>query len=143
MLAQSEQGLQQGLALVGIAGERGGHGVDALAPGGFRVPGIVRDGRELDERPDAVVLVGKEFAPEPDRRAARFDRVDRTGEVDRRADRMKRELEGRDDAEVAAAALERPEQVGVLVRTGPDQAAIGGDHLGRDEIVDRQAIGGS
>ena len=33
-------------------------------------------------------------------------------ELDHRADRVERELERRDDAEVAAAAAQRPEQVG-------------------------------
>ena len=43
-------------------------------------------------------------------------------EVDQRADRVERELERRDDAEVAAAAAQRPEQIGVLVRRGAHDA---------------------
>ena len=53
---------------------------------------------------------------------------------------MQGELERGDDAEVAASALERPQQVGVLVRAGADQAPVGGDDLGRDQVVDAQAM---
>ena len=53
---------------------------------------------------------------------------------------MQRELEAGDDAEVAATALERPEQVRVLAGIGMDEPAIGGDDIGRDEVVDAQAV---
>ena len=51
---------------------------------------------------------------------------------------MKLELELGDDAEVAAATAERPEQVGVLVLVGADDLTPGGDHLGADEVVARK-----
>jgi hypothetical protein len=50
------------------------------------------------------------------------------------------QLEGGDDAEVAAAAAQRPEQVGVLVGRGADSAAVGQHHLGGDEVVDGHAV---
>jgi hypothetical protein len=48
------------------------------------------------------------------------------------------ELELGDHAEVAAAAADRPEQVGILVRRGPLDPPVGGDQLGRGEVVDGQ-----
>ena len=50
------------------------------------------------------------------------------------------ELERRHDAEVAAAAAQRPEQVGVLVGARAHTAAVGEDDLGGDEVVDRHAV---
>lgn len=53
---------------------------------------------------------------------------------------MQRELERRDDSEVAASAFERPQQVGVLVRARAQQAPVRGDDFGRHEIVDGQTM---
>lgn len=61
------------------------------------------------------------------------------GEHDR-AERVQLELELRHDAEVAAAAADTPEQVGVLPLAGLHHAAVGQDHLGGDEVVAGQAI---
>jgi hypothetical protein len=49
---------------------------------------------------------------------------------------VQREPERRDDAEVAAAASQRPEQIGVLVGGCLDDAAFGGDNLGGKQVVD-------
>ena len=57
-----------------------------------------------------------------------------------RADRVQRELERGDDAEVAAAASQRPEQIGVFVGGRPDDAALGGDHLGGQKVVDGEPV---
>ena len=57
-------------------------------------------------------------------------------EVHERTDRVQLELELGDDAEVAPAALERPQQVGVLVGGGPHAPPVGQHHLGRHEVVD-------
>jgi hypothetical protein len=48
------------------------------------------------------------------------------------------ELELGDHAEVAAAAAQRPEQVRVLLRAGPQHLAGGGDDLGGQQVVTRQ-----
>ena len=48
-----------------------------------------------------------------------------------RADRVQPEVERGDDAEVAAAAAQPPEQVGVLVGRRGHHAAVGRDDLGR------------
>ena len=49
------------------------------------------------------------------------------------------ELEARNHAEVAAAAPDRPEQLGILVSGRPQDATVGEDHLGRHEVVDGQS----
>ena len=59
--------------------------------------------------------------------------------MDHRADRVQRELERRDHAEVAAAAAQRPEQIGVLLLRCTNDARVGGHHLGGDQVVARQA----
>ena len=57
----------------------------------------------------------------------------------RRLDRVEPELQRGDHAEVAAAAADRPEQLGLGVRVGPDQPAVGGDDLDRGDAVGGQA----
>ena len=49
--------------------------------------------------------------------------------------RLRVELECRDHAEVAAAAADRPEQIGVLLDAGPAHLAVGGDDLDRAQVV--------
>ena len=56
------------------------------------------------------------------------------------ADRVQLELERGDDPEVAAAAAQRPEQVGVLVGADPAHRAVSGDDLERDHVVAGQAV---
>jgi hypothetical protein len=53
---------------------------------------------------------------------------------------VQRELETGDDAEIAAAAADRPEQVRVpgAARCAPH--AVGRDDLGADQVVDRQPV---
>ncbi len=46
------------------------------------------------------------------------------------ADRVEPELERGHDAEIAAAAADRPEQVGMFARARMAQLAVGGDHVG-------------
>src|SRR5262249_57026623 len=55
------------------------------------------------------------------------------------AERMELELEGRDDAEVAAPSPKTPEQIGILLLARDDELAVGGDDVARAQIVDRQA----
>ena len=57
-----------------------------------------------------------------------------------RADRVQRELDRGDDAEVAAAAAQRPEQVGVLVGGGADELAARGHELDGEHVVGREAV---
>ena len=55
------------------------------------------------------------------------------------AHRVQPELERRHDAEVAATAADRPEQVVVLVLARSELRPVGGDDLRRDEVVAGQA----
>jgi hypothetical protein len=49
-------------------------------------------------------------------------------------------LELGDDAEVAAAAAQAPEEVGVLLCARLHELTVGGDQVHRNELVDRQAV---
>src|SRR5262245_29897468 len=51
---------------------------------------------------------------------------------------MELEFERGDDPEVAASAPETPEQVGVLLLARHHELAVGGDHVARAQVVDRQ-----
>jgi hypothetical protein len=53
------------------------------------------------------------------------DRADRIEPIDERGHHPK----------IAASASDRPEEIRVLGRARPQQVTIGGDHIGRDEIV--------
>ena len=53
---------------------------------------------------------------------------------------MEAELERGDHAEVAAAASQRPEQVGVLILGRAQQLALGGHDVDGEEVVDREAV---
>ena len=52
------------------------------------------------------------------------------------ADVVAAERERRDDAEVAAAAAQRPEEIGVRVIAGGDEAAVGEHDVGGEQVVD-------
>ena len=54
--------------------------------------------------------------------------------------RMRLEEEARHHAEVAAAAANRPEQIGMLALAGGHDAAIGKDDVGFEQVVDRQPV---
>jgi hypothetical protein len=49
-------------------------------------------------------------------------------------------FEGCDDSEIAASTAQAPEEVRVLRGAGGQEATVGRDHIGRDEIVDGQAV---
>src|SRR5204863_9189807 len=68
------------------------------------------------------------------------ERVDDEARIDLRADRMEGELERRDDAEVAAAAAQRPEQLGLLARRRRAHRAVGHDDARAQQVVDRHAV---
>ena len=72
------------------------------------------------------------------------DRIGRRGQdqhpADDRAHLLESELESRRDAEVAAAPADRPEEVGVRLGVHAEDLAVGGDDLGGEEVVDREAV---
>ena len=90
--------------------------------------------------PTRSFSVGEKVAPEADGRRAGLDRVDRGAEHHLRPDRMQGELEPGDDTEIAAAAAQRPEQVGVVLPARVQQAAVGCDHVRREQVVDAEAV---
>jgi len=53
---------------------------------------------------------------------------------------MRLELEGGDDAEVAAGAAYGPEQILVLGRACTTKLTVGGDDVDREQVVDRQSV---
>jgi hypothetical protein len=44
------------------------------------------------------------------------------------------------DPKVPAATAERPKEIGVVLGVHPQDAAVGRDQVGRDQVVDRQAV---
>ena len=56
------------------------------------------------------------------------------------AERVEAELERGDDAEVAAATTQRPEQLGVVLRVRAHQLSLGGHELDRGDAVGLQAV---
>ena len=72
------------------------------------------------------------------------DRVGRRGQHEDAAGELRHVVEAeaqlRRDAEVPAAAADRPEQVRVRVGVDVQHGAVGGDHLGREQVVDRQPV---
>ena len=50
------------------------------------------------------------------------------------------QLQGGDDAEAAAAAAQRPEQVGLVLAVGAAELAVGGHYLDRQHVAGRQAV---
>jgi len=98
------------------------------------------DTAELDDGAELVGNLGNEVPVEAQHVGGVVGRPeDRPGHHGR-AEGMQRELERGDDAEVAAAASQRPEQVGVLVGGRPDDADLGGDHLGGEQVVDGEPV---
>ena len=72
--------------------------------------------------------------------APSVDAPEEQPEVHDRPDLVQRELELGDDTEVAAAAAQRPVQVGVLGGRRGHDAAVGGDDARRHEVVAAQAV---
>ncbi len=109
-------------------------------------PQVLREGRRRghgQEGEEAVELVGRrrEEVPVPaqDVGGALQGPEHRPG-VDG-VDRVEPEEERGDDAEVAAAAAQGPEEVRVLGRAGRHEPPVGQHDVGFEEVVDRQAAG--
>ena len=93
------------------------------------------------EREEAVQLVGRVGQELPIPGEDFFCPIERPerGSTDDRRDRVEAKRERGNDAEVAAAPSERPEEVGISILGGGHEAAVGEHDVGRDEIVDGQA----
>ena len=101
-----------------------------------------RHRRHRQEREEAVQLARRPTAGTRGTSAAprRPARAARTSARPSRSPPGERGTERGDDAEVAAAAAQRPEQIGVLVRARGDRAAVGQHHVGLEQVVDRQPV---
>ena len=67
-------------------------------------------------------------------------RVEEDRRVDDVADLGGLDLDGGEDAEVRARAAHGPEQVGLVLRVGPHEPAVGEDQLGGDHVVEREPV---
>ena len=99
-----------------------------------------RDRAEPNDVAELVWRVGDEFAVEAQHVGGVLGRPEHRSGHDGGADGVQREPERADDAEVPAAAPQRPEQVGVIVGRCPNDVALGGDHLGLHEVVDGEPV---
>src|SRR6202035_3096733 len=130
--------LKRLLALVERARPAGDEGDEGLA-----VPRL-RDEwqgwRDLEGREAAEAFVGllDELAVEAQQRRTVLELKEHRTAVDV-LDRVQCELQRREYAEVPAAAPDGPEEVFVLPVAGLQEAAVGGDHVGGDKVVDRQS----
>jgi hypothetical protein len=55
-------------------------------------------------------------------------------------DRVQPQAESGDDTEVAAAAAERPEEIGIRVLVHREMLPVGGHHFSREHVIDGQAV---
>src|SRR6266511_1706191 len=93
-----------------------------------------RDRAEPNVGPALVGRVGDEVPVEAQDLGGVLGRPEHRSGHDGGADRVQREPERADDAEVPASASQGPEQVGVIIGRRPDDLALGGDHLGLYEV---------
>ena len=103
-----------------------------------------RAGRDLGDADPAVEVVGqrRQQVAIPAEQVLDVGEVVQHRSADDHAlltDRMAAEGEGGDHAEVAAATAQRPEQIGVGLRAGGDEAAVGEHDVGGDQVVHGQA----
>jgi hypothetical protein len=112
--------------------DQGEHGRKVQLLGNEGCGGRTEPGQE-----DAT-LVGQPLhilASEAQDIAALVGTEEEESEVNERTDLAQCELELGDDAEVAAPASDRPEEVRVVVLRHRKHAAVGGHDLGADQIV--------
>jgi hypothetical protein len=98
------------------------------------------DGAEPDDGAELVGRFCDEVPVEAQHLGGVIGRPEDGSGHHRRAHRMQSEPERGDHPEVAATASQRPEQIGVFVGGRPDDAALGGDHLGGQQVVDGQPV---
>jgi hypothetical protein len=137
--AQCAQGPQQGGAGVLVAehGRLDGH--ELPAPERLRE---VREGRDLQEPPDRGHLVGQGGEPLPPCLQDLPGALPWPGQPAgvQLGDRVEPEFQRGDHAEAAAAAPQRPEQLGVVPVVDPARPAVGGDELDGGDAVGRQPV---
>jgi hypothetical protein len=92
------------------------------------------DRRDLVGRVLAVVAPARQY------RGGLGGAIEDAGKRHDGTERMRAELERRHHAEVAAAAAQRPEQIGLRFRGRGADGPVRAHHARRDEAVDRQAV---
>ena len=97
-------------------------------------------GEEHERQRKLVGRLGHHVAEAPQQLGGAGAREDREAGHHLRPDRVEPQLDRGHDAEVAAAAAQRPEQLGVLVGGRADRLAAGGDQLDGEDVVDGQAV---
>ena len=134
---------RSGQQLVRLSGLREVVGLDdheRLAPQGLRDH---RDRREVQEPSDGRQVVGRigvrQVAPGGQDLAGALDRVPEQARV-RLGDREELQLDRRDNAEAAAAAAQRSEDVRLVGRVGAHEAPVGGHELDRAHVIGRRAL---
>ena len=106
---------------------------------GSGTSGIVAAGEEADDRGDVVGDAVGPVAVGADRLGAELGREDEGAGVDV-GDRDQVEVQGGDDRVVAAAAAQRPEEVGLVLGVDGHRLAVGGDQLDRPDAVAGEAV---
>ncbi len=89
---------------------------------------------------DVVGGVRDDVARVAQHRGCIVERIEERPTEDERPDLVQSVLERDRDAEVAGAAAESPEELGVLVLGRGDEPPVGRDQVDREEAVDRQAV---
>jgi hypothetical protein len=102
--------------------------------------GLGRAGGGHEGQPELLRRVAVQVAEPRQQLAEALRAVDDEAGEHLRSERMQGELERAHDAEVAAAAAQRPEQVGVLGGRRPDEPAVRRDDRRCDEVVAGQAV---
>ena len=128
----ARSGCRSAVAVLGVAGVDGDHGDQRPAVNRFGQERHRRRGGEVDQRRQLVGQRARPLAVEAQNLRGVLARVEDRSRQYRRAHPVEPELERGDDAEVAAAAAQRPEQVRVLGLAGMDQAAVRGDDVRGD-----------
>jgi hypothetical protein len=97
--------------------------------------GVRGEGDHDHDGGDLVGRLGGVRAPAAQDLGDLLERIERRGERHGRPERLERERERRDDAEVAAAAADRPEEIGVRIGGCGSDLAVGADDLGLHQRV--------
>jgi len=107
-----------------------------------KVRGQLGQVRQLEDPAERRALIRhalEPFAPRVQDLQASSDRPEQGAGVDLRHG-VERELESGDRPEVAPAAADRPEQVGLVLGVRPHQPALGGDDVRGEDAVRREPV---
>ncbi len=118
------------------------HGLDDDELPATKRLGHLRDGRDLEQPGDGRHLLGgvlRPLSPGAEHLGRTVDRPDQPPRV-RLRERVEGDLELGHDPEAAAAAAQRPEQLGVRLGVGVDDLAVGRHDLGGENARRREPV---